>query len=128
MQRDDVSLLQAGIEERRLEDRYLEARTLSDDYRYPEAVAAFDELLAMAPDYKDAALRKSTLEEFIRLAEEFYAKALEAEDDAVAEEYLRAIHPIIWPEYKDVVERLKAIEARKAERERAGGVAEDGGG
>jgi tetratricopeptide (TPR) repeat protein len=107
---------------------YQNARMLSDDYRYPEAVAAFDELLAVAPDYKDAALRKSTLEEFIRLAEEFYAKALDADDDAEAEEYLRAIHPVIWPEYKDVVERLQAIEARKAERERAGGTGGDGGG
>jgi tetratricopeptide (TPR) repeat protein len=115
-QKDDLSLLQAGIEEKRLEDLYHAARTLSDDYRYPEAVAIFTELLALAPDYKDAALRNATLEEFIRLAEEFYAKALEAPDDATAEELLRAIHPVIWPEYKDVVERLAAIEARKAER------------
>jgi tetratricopeptide (TPR) repeat protein len=115
-QKDDLSLLQAGIEEKRLEDLYHAARTLSDDYRYPEAVATFTELLALAPDYKDAALRNATLEEFIRLAEEFYAKALEAPDDATAEELLRAIHPVIWPEYKDVVERLAAIEARKAER------------
>jgi len=113
-QKDDVSLLQSNIVEKRLEDRYLEARSLADDYRFPEAVAAFDALLAEASDYKDAALRKSTLEEFIRLAEEFYAKALAATDDAVAEEYLRAIHPVIWPEYRDVVERLKAIEARRA--------------
>ena len=127
-QHDAVSLLQSGIEDRRLDDLYQSARMLSDDYRYPEAVAAFEELLAIAPDYKDASLRKATLEEFIRLAEEFYAKALDAEDDAVAEEYLRAIHPVIWPEYKDVVERLHAIEARKAERERTGGDDDTGGG
>jgi hypothetical protein len=113
-QKDDVSLLQSGIEERRLEDMYSAARMLADDYRYPEAVQAFAALLAESSDYKDARLRKATLEEFIRLAEEFYAKALEATDDAVAEEYLRAIHPVIWPEYKDVVQRLKAIEERKA--------------
>ena len=127
-QRDEVSRLQAGIEEKRLEDLYQAARMLSDDYRYPEAVAAFGDLLAIAPDYKDAALRKATLEEFIHLAEEFYAKALEAPDDAVAEEYLRAIHDVHWPEYKDVVERLKAIEARKAERARAAAGDGDGGG
>lgn len=113
-QKDDVSLLQSNIVEKRLEDRYREARSLADDYRFPEAVVAFEALLAEAPDYKDAALRKTTLEEFIRLAEEFYAKALAATDDAVAEEYLRAIHPVIWPEYRDVVARLKAIEARRA--------------
>lgn len=111
---DAVALLHSGIEEKRLDDMYANARSLTDDYRYPEAVTAYDVLLALAPDFRDAALRKSTLEEFIRLAEEFYAKATETTDDAVAEEYLRAIHPVIWPEYKDVVERLKAIEARKA--------------
>lgn len=113
-QKDDVLLLKNGIEERKLEELYQNARSLGEDYRYPEAVQAYDELLALAPDYKDAQLRKATLEEFIHLTEEFYAKALAAPDDSVAEEYLRAIHPVIWPEYKDVIERLQAIEARKA--------------
>jgi tetratricopeptide (TPR) repeat protein len=119
VQKDDVQLLQSGIVEKRLEEQYLAARGLADDYRFPEAVAAFETLIAEAPDYKDAILRKATLEEFIRLAEEFYAKALAASDDTVAEEYLRAIHPVIWPEYKDVVERLRAIEARRASEEEA---------
>lgn len=113
-QKDDVLLLKNGIEERKLEDLYQGARSLAEDYRYPEAVQRYEELLALAPDFKDAALRKATLEEFIRLTEEFYAKALAATDDSVAEEYLRAIHPVIWPEYKDVVERLHSIDERKA--------------
>jgi tetratricopeptide (TPR) repeat protein len=128
VQQDGVALLRSGIEEKRLEDMYLEARGLSDDYRYPEAVAAYDRLLATTPEYKDAVLRKATLEEFMRMAEEFYAKAVEAEDDAVAEEYLRAIQ-VIWPEYRDVVQRLEAIEARKAAKKDgdAGPRAEGGG-
>lgn len=111
---DHVSLLRSGIEEKRLDDLYASARSLTEDYRYPEAVAAYDELLALEPDYRDARSRKSTLEEFISMAEEFYALATETSDDAVAEEYLRRIHPVIWPEYRDVVERLKAIDARRA--------------
>lgn len=114
-QADDVSLMRSGIEDRRLEAMYLEARGFYEDYRYPEAVQAYERLLAAAPDYGDAQLRKKTIEEFIRLAEEFYAKALATEDEDEAEEYLRAIHPVIWPEYLDVVERLKVIDARKAE-------------
>jgi tetratricopeptide (TPR) repeat protein len=113
-QKDDILLLKSNIVEKRLEDQYQTARGLADDYRFPEAVKAFGELVAEAPDYKDAILRKATLEEFIRLAEEFYAKALASPDDAVAEEYLQAIHPVIWPEYKDVVERLEAIQERRA--------------
>src|SRR6185436_7521836 len=132
-QKDEVTLLQSGIEDRRLEDMYLGARRLSDDYRYPEAVQAFGELIAVAPDYKDSVLRKATCEEFIHLAEEFYEKAVNATDDAVAEEYLRAIHPVIWPDYRDVVQRLQAIEARKAAAQPTGGggdtaKADEGGG
>jgi len=113
-QKDGVSLPQSGIEERRLEDIYQEAQGLYEDYRYPEAVAAYEELLALEPDFRDAYLLMRTIEEFIRLAEEFYAKALASDDETEAEEYLRAIHPVIWPEYRDVVERLAAIDARKA--------------
>jgi len=119
-QKDQVSLLQSGIEDKRLEDMYLAAQSLTDDYRYPEAVQAFAELLAIAPDYKDAALRKATVEEFISLAEDFYAKAAVATTDEEAEGFLRAIQ-IPWPEYKDVAERLRAIEARKAAKKDGGG-------
>ena len=52
--------------------------------------------------------------EFILLAEEFYAKALDAEDDAEAEKYLDYINRVIWPEYKDVEQRLTDIRARRA--------------
>jgi len=111
-QQDDLTLLASGIEEKRLQDLYQEALRLKEDNRYPEAVAIYDELLALAPDYSDAAPRKRTIEEFIRMADEFYASALAAKDDASAELYLRQIM-VIWPEYKDVVTRLDAIQARK---------------
>jgi tetratricopeptide (TPR) repeat protein len=129
-QEDDVSLLRSSIEDKRLDDLYGEAASLTEDYRYPEAVAAYEQLLERAPDYKDAARRKETLQEFIRLAEEFYAKALAAPDDKIAEEWLRAIE-LTWPEYKDVSERLAAIEARRPAvtetQPDAGAGAEDGG-
>jgi len=125
-QEDHVSLLKNDIEERRLDEMYQEAQSLYRDYRYPEAVQAYDRLLAVAPDYKDASQRKATIEEFIQLAEEFYAKALAAKDDDEAEEYLRAIHPIVWPEYKDVVQRLEAIAARRAEQDKASGTPRGG--
>jgi len=111
-QNDDVALLKSGLEESRLQALYDEASSLTDDYRYPEAIEAFERLLAQSPEFKDAALRKKTLEEFTRLAEEFYPKALAATTDEAAEEYLRAVE-IVWPEYKDVQVRLRAIEARR---------------
>jgi len=116
-QEDTVSLLQTNIDEKRLSAMYLEAQALTDDYRYPEAVEAFERLLAVAPDYQDAAARRNILLEFIQSAEELYAQALEAPSDEEAEALLRQIHPVIWPEYKDVVQRLEAIETRRAEQE-----------
>ncbi|MSR62784.1 MAG: hypothetical protein EXS08_10115 [Planctomycetes bacterium] len=115
-QKDDVTLLQAGIEEKRLEEIYQQARSLTEDYRFPDAILAYDQLLSLAPEFKDARARKQTLEEFIRMADEFYAKATTTTDDEVAVEYLRAIQ-VIWPEYKDVAERLDALEVRRPKKE-----------
>ena len=113
-QADEVTRMQAALEDARLEEMYIKALNLATDYRYPEAVAAFDELIAVAPDYQDAVAQKATFEEFIRLADEFYAKALDAKDDAEAEKYLDYINRVVWPEYKDVEQRLAEIRARRA--------------
>ncbi len=71
-QRDDVTLMRSDIEDQRLSVIYDSAQSLVRDYRYPEAVTTFDELLAIAPEFRDAGRRRATLLEFIRMAEEFY--------------------------------------------------------
>ncbi|MEQ1894245.1 MAG: hypothetical protein ABL998_17015 [Planctomycetota bacterium] len=111
-QRDDLSLLAAGIEERRLDDLYQEALRLTSDHRYPDAVAAYETLLASAPDYKDAPQNKRTIQEFIALADEFYAKAAAAKSDQEKELQLRQVL-VIWPEYKDASAQLAEIAKRK---------------
>jgi tetratricopeptide (TPR) repeat protein len=116
-QRDELSLMNSGIEEKRLDDLYQEALRLTEDYRYPEAVAAYEVLLAAAPDHKDAAQNKRTIEEFILLAEEFYAKAAAAKSDEEKELQLRQVL-VIWPEFKDAAAQLAEILKRKpAEKE-----------
>ena len=52
--------------------------------------------------------------------------SFEAPNDEVAEEYLRAVR-VTWPEYRDVVQRLEAIEARRSAREGDGDGGEGGG-
>jgi len=110
-QDDRVTQLGAEIEEARLKSLYQTARDLERDYRYVEGVAAYGRLLEEAPYYEDAVARKATLEEFIDMAAEFYEKALAAKDDSEAAEWLRQIE-VLWPEYKDVPERLRALEER----------------
>jgi tetratricopeptide (TPR) repeat protein len=117
-QQDSVTLLQAGIEERGHEQIYERALSLEEDYRYPEAVAVYDELLAVAPTFRDADLRKATLEEWISASEDFYQRALSATSEAEAAQYLRSIQ-VIWPEYKDAAERLEALERGAAPTEKA---------
>ena len=74
--------------------------------------------LEAAPYYEEAIARKTTIEEFILLAEEYYTRALDAENDDEALQYLRQI-PIIWPEYRDAAERIQAIEVRLSGEEPA---------
>ena len=108
---DTIGQLEAQIEDERVLALYNKARTLERDYRYPSAIEAYDDLLEIAPYYEDALSRKATLEEFVLLAEELYTRALDAESDEEALQYLRQI-PILWPEYRDVEERLLEVEAR----------------
>ena len=110
-QEDRVTKLGADIEEARLRALYDRARDLERDYRYEEGVVAYAALLEESPYYEDAQARKATLEEFIEMAAQFYANALEAGDDAEAADWLRQIE-VLWPEYKDVPQRLADIEAR----------------
>ncbi len=123
-QADRTGALSAQIEEARLRSLYDEARALERDYRYPEAVGAYDRLLSEVEFYEDSLARRETIQEFIALAEEYYAKAAGAKTDEEAADYLRRI-PVFWPEYLDVEQRLAEIEARLAEKD---GESSDGGG
>ncbi len=109
-QTDRTGRIAAEIEEARLRKTYTEARALERDFRYPEAVEAYDELLAATESYEDAFARRENVLEFIQLAEQYYELALQAPTDEGAADYLRRI-PVFWPEYKDVEERLAEIEA-----------------
>ncbi|MEW6071815.1 MAG: hypothetical protein AB1726_04365 [Planctomycetota bacterium] len=118
-QQDSFSLLKAQMAEARLRQMYEEAIALYRDQLFPEAVAAFDRLLQATESYEDAISRKRTLEEFIANAEALYAQALAAEDPAAALGYLREIE-VFWSEYRDVHERIAALEAEVAAANSAG--------
>ncbi|HED66864.1 MAG TPA: hypothetical protein ENJ09_15080 [Planctomycetes bacterium] len=117
-QEDQLGVLTAELEDARNRTLYERARGLERDYRYPEAIEAYDELLDEADFYEDAIARRNTLQGFVERAADLYAKGTAAEDDRIARQYLEQI-PVFWPEYKDVEQRLAEIDERLAAEEPA---------
>lgn len=108
LQKDMCEGKQAAIREARFEKAYREALSLERDYRFEEAVIAYGELLEKSQFYKDVITRKDTLEEYIRLAGDLYARA-QAEADPQAKLVLLQQIQVFWPEYKDVAVQVKAL-------------------
>ncbi|HEV8113329.1 MAG TPA: tetratricopeptide repeat protein [Planctomycetota bacterium] len=108
-QKDLFEGARAAIEQTRLERIYQEALTLERDFQYEAAIERYGVLLAQTEYYKDAITRKDTLEEYVQLAGDLYAKAQSATNDADRLDDLRKIR-VFWPEYKDVAAQLAALE------------------
>jgi hypothetical protein len=108
-QKDLFEGARAKIEQARLERMYQEALTLERDYRFEQAIAAYAKLLKDVEYYKDAITRKETLEEYVKLAGDLYAKSEQATTDEEKLDNLRKIN-VFWPEYKDVADQLARLE------------------
>lgn len=113
LQIDEVEGARASIREARHERAYKEAIALERDWRYPEAVARYDSLLARADYYKDVIARRDTLQEYIRLADELWRRA-DAAGDAAGKLALYRQIQVFWPEYMDLPARIAALEAAQA--------------
>lgn len=109
-QQDQIEALRLQVADQRLETMYRLALNLEKDQRYPDAITAYGDLLDFAGYYKDAQTRRSTLEEYVRLAEGYYAAAAKETDPAKRLEFLRAIRGF-WIEYLDVAEQIEELEA-----------------
>jgi tetratricopeptide (TPR) repeat protein len=107
-QKDLFEGMQARVREARLNRMYNEALSYERDLEYEKAVAKYGEILDETDYYKDVLARKDTLEQYIRLAGELYEKAQAATSK---DEKIRLLEQIrlIWPEYKDTSEQLKAL-------------------
>jgi len=116
-QLEDFDDMERALEEAVLGDRYTLARTLESDQQFEAAAAAYAELLELAPYFRDAIARKDTLDSYVASAAEYYAQALAQEDPAEQAGYLRRI-AVFWPDYRDVQERLAALEAELLEEAR----------
>jgi tetratricopeptide (TPR) repeat protein len=100
--------MQAHVREAHLNRMYNDALSLERDLEYEKAVEKYGEILNETDYYKDVLARKDTLEQYIRLAGELYEKA---QASTSKDEKIRLLEQIrlIWPEYKDTSEQLKAL-------------------
>ena len=89
---------------------YDEALRLERDFRYGHAIEAYDKLLDVAGYYEDAITRRSTLHGFVVQTKDLYSRAMAAAD---ADEEIALLSQIelIWPEYRDVGQRLRELGA-----------------
>jgi len=101
--------MERAVEEAVLGDHYTRARTLESDQQFEAAAAAYGELLEFAPYFRDAIARKDTLDSYVASAAEYYAQALAAATPEEQAAYLRRI-AVFWPDYRDVEQRLAALE------------------
>lgn len=108
-QQAEIEAVREEVVQARLEAQYRVARTMESDWRYGDAVEAYDRLLEATPFYKDALARRDTLKGFVRDAEDLYARYEAAGTDEERAALLRQIS-IFWPEYRDVRERLEELE------------------
>lgn len=107
-QAEACEAMQLEVQEARLAVLYDEARTLESDWRYAEAVEAYDRLLEAAPFYRDAIARRDTLDSYVREAEAIYARYEATQSDAERRDLLLQI-AVFWPEYRDVSLRLAEL-------------------
>ena len=99
-------------ESQQLDSLYARALELEEDFQYPAAIEAYDDLLTRTGGfYLDAIARRDTLADHVEVAGRLYDQARQATDREERARYLRQIE-LIWPTYRDVSEQLDRLEAR----------------
>jgi tetratricopeptide (TPR) repeat protein len=104
-QTEEYALARTELQNARYEKVYQDGLALERDMQFPEAVAKYGELLKVTDYYKDVLTRRETLEGYIKLAEELYARAQAAATSDEKRSLLKQID-LFWPEYKDVQKQL----------------------
>jgi tetratricopeptide (TPR) repeat protein len=102
----------ADIESARASGAYEDALNLEHDFRYQQAIAAYEKVIE---DYgydlaQDSRARVTTLTDYLVDAKELYAEAKAAGTDDERRDLLRQIE-VFWPEYLDIQAQLQALKS-----------------
>lgn len=103
-----------GIGERRVQAAYDRALGLEHDFRFEQAVTAYEAILESRDFFKDCRARIDVLEDKIAEAERLHAEAAQAEDEATELSLLRQIE-VFWPDYSDIPDRIRALTKKSDE-------------
>ncbi|MDF1837388.1 MAG: hypothetical protein P1V35_05955 [Planctomycetota bacterium] len=99
------------VEAARIESLYRAARRREDDRRYPDALQAYGDLLVQAPKHGDVEARMTDLRGRVAKTEELYLSLQGMRDEPEALRILAEID-VLWPDYRDVPERIEGLERR----------------
>lgn len=103
------------LTEARLAARYEAVRAIESDHRYEDAIVAYDELLAAAPQgfFRDVIARRDSLTDSVRRAGLLYDEALASNELPRRISLLRQVL-LVYPEYKDSRALLSEAESALA--------------
>lgn len=103
-----------GIGERRVQAAYDRALGLEHDFRFEQAVTAYEAILESRDFFKDCRARVDVLKDKIAEAERLFAAAAQAEDEEAELALLRQIE-VFWPDYSDIPGRIRALTKEREE-------------
>lgn len=109
LQKDLVESTRARIGSTQVELQYQRALDLEHDFLFEQAIAMYTAVLEGREYYEDARARLDTLESYVSEAARLYAEAEAASDPAIQLAKLREIE-VFWPEYRDILDRISALE------------------
>lgn len=109
LQDEEFEGVLVDVDAARVERLYQDALNLEKDYKYRRAIESYQALIDEFEYYRDALARKGTLEDYIKKAPRYYAEA-EAESDPEIKLRLFKASRDMWPEYKDVEDRIAELE------------------
>jgi tetratricopeptide (TPR) repeat protein len=110
-QEDVITAALTEVEAARIASLYQAARRLEDDRRYPDALQAYSSLLTQAPKYSDVEFRMIDLQARVQRTETLFQSLAGQRDESQALRTLQIID-VLWPDYRDVPERIETLERR----------------
>jgi tetratricopeptide (TPR) repeat protein len=114
-QQDAITDLLILVKERDLDDRYQRARILEYEHRLADALAAYQEIDALWPGFKDVRASISGIQSTLEIAEAARVRGEQAEQsgdiEAAIEAYEEAL--LACPEYADLDEKVAALRAKR---------------